>query len=306
MEKKISVIIPNYNGKELLEQNLPNVIKYCPNCEIIIVDDGSTDGSAQLIKNKFKNIKLIETKKNLGFSKAINLGVEKAQGRYILLLNSDTSPQKDFLEPLKKHFQKDKLFAVALADYSHEDGEIVIRGRGGANFKKGFLAHFAASIKSGETLWVSGGSGIFDKEKFLNLDGFDPIFHPFYWEDIDLSYRAAKSGYICQFEPKSKVDHFHQKGAIKTKFAWQFVEIVSYKNQFLFVWKNISDPLLLSQHILWLPYHFTKAFLRLDAYFFLGFFWALFQIPKLIFNFPQLSTNYQLSDREIIKKFEKP
>ena len=307
MEKKISVIIPNYNGKKLLKKNLSSVIKNCPNCQVIVIDDASTDDSVNFIHRNFKKIKIIELKKNRGFAYAANLGVRQATGDFVVLLNSDVSPKNNFLKPALDHFKNRKVFAVALADHSHENGKIMIRGRGGAIFIKGFVNHFALPSKSAETLWVSGGSGLFDKRKFLELGGFDTNFVPFYWEDIDLSFRAWRSGYICLFEPKSSVDHFHQEGAIQKSKSSFFVKTVSYKNQFIFVWKNISDFLLLSQHILWLPYHFAKALLTLDVTFFVGFLWAVLKIPQLVVNYPTTElSNYQLTDREVLNKFAKP
>src|SRR3990167_7033877 len=122
MAKKVSVIIPNYNGEELLSHNLPNVIKFCKACEIIVVDDASSDGSVKLIKESHKNIKLIKNSKNLGFARSINKGVENASGDLVLLLNSDVLPREDFLDPALKQFKDTNLCAVALADYSHENG----------------------------------------------------------------------------------------------------------------------------------------------------------------------------------------
>ena len=306
MAKKVSVIIPNYNGEELLSHNLPNVIKFCKACEIIIVDDASSDGSVKLIKKSYRDIKLIKNSRNLGFARSINIGVESASGDLVLLLNSDVSPREDFLDSALKQFKDKKLFAVALADFSHENGKIIKRGRGGAVFEKGFVNHFKLPSEFGETLWVSGGSGLFDKEKFKALGGFDPIYAPFYWEDIDLSFRAWQIGWRCIFEPKSQVDHFHEKGAIKKSSSKFFVKTVSYKNQFIFVWKNIEDYLLMIQHLLWLPYHFTKALINLDFAFFVGFLWAVLKLPVLIFNFSLFTFHFSLSDREVIKKFEKP
>lgn len=307
MEKKISVIIPNYNGKELLAKNLPEVIKNCPNCQIIVVDDASYDGSVDLIRKKFKKITVIELPKNVGFANAVNEGVKKAKHNLVLLLNSDVAPQSNFLKPALEHFSDKsiaaKLFAVALSDQSQEEGKIIQRGRGAAIFQKGFVSHFALSPQSGPTLWVSGGSGLFDKKKFLALGGFDNIFAPFYWEDIDLSFRAWRSGFICLFEPKAKVNHFHEQGAILKQKSPLFIRTVSYKNQFLFVFKNIADYFLAFQHLLWLPYHFLKAILKLDIAFFAGFIWAILKIPSLIVNYEPSTTNYQLSDREVLSKF---
>ncbi len=304
MAQKISVIIPNYNGKELLSKNLPIVIENCPNCEIIIVDDASTDDSLNFLQKNFKKIKLVIHDKNEGFAKSVNDGVNRASGELIVLLNSDVSPRPNFLKDALSHFMVDtELFAVGFADYSHEGDKIVIRGRGGVNFKKGFVAHFAVTPKAGETFWISGGSGLFSKKKFLELGGFDTNFAPFYWEDIDLAFRAWQKGYRCLFEPNAKVDHFHHEGAIKKSKSPFFIKSVSYKNQFIFVWKNISDVFFLIAHLLWLPYHFAKAAITFDVAFFAGFAWAIFQLPKLIFDYPVINGKFVLSDKEIIQKF---
>lgn len=308
MEEKVTVVIPNFNGRDLLAKNLPKVAEVCPKSEIIVVDDASTDDSRQLLEENFKKIKVVENKKNLGFARSANIGVAAAKGDFILFLNTDVSPQPDFLKTVLEHFKSKNtpnLFAVALADQSHENSKVVVRGKGGAKFKKGFLSHFAASPQSGETLWVSGGSGLFDKKKFLDLGGFDPIFAPFYWEDIDLSWRAYKLGFICLFDSRARVDHYHEEGVIKKTYSPLYIKTVAYKNQFIFVWKNISDYLLLTQHLLWLPFHFAKAMLRFDTTFFLGFIWALIKIPQLIFQSHLSSDNETLSDKEVLQKFER-
>ena len=282
MAQKISVIIPNYNGHQILEKTIPNVVKNCKGCEIIVVDDGSSDNSVAYLK-KLKNIKIIALPQNKGFAAAINTGVKNAAGDLVLLLNSDVSPQKDFLNPLVKYFKDGKnLFAVGIADKSHENGKIVLRGRGGAHFKKGFIIHYALPVKSGQTLWVSGGSALFDKQKFLDLQGFDTLYAPFYWEDIDLSYRARKAGYYCVFEEKSQADHYHEEGAIKKTKSEKFIRAISYKNQFLFFWKNIQDPIYITLHFLYLPYHVVIAAIKLDWPFFVGFFKAALQIKTII------------------------
>lgn len=306
MAQKISVIIPNYNGENLLKKNLPVVIKNCPDCEIIVVDDASTDDSVKILKENFQKVKVVALEKNRGFASAVNTGVKKAAGIYILLLNSDVAPREKFLEPLKNAFENNEnLFAAAILDVSHEFGKKVEKGRGGAAFKKGFVNHYSLPISIGETLWVSGGSGLFDKSIFLKLGGMDRIYAPFYWEDIDLSYRARKLGYICLFEPSSIADHYHQEGAIKKHHTDFYIKTISYKNQFIFVWKNISDYLLLSQHLFWLPYHFINALINRDWAFYAGFFRASLQIPKLILNYQKTESEFTVSDKEIFKKFEK-
>lgn len=304
MEKKVSIVIPNYNGRNLLLKNLPNVIKYSEGAEVIVVDDASFDDSVELIRKKFKKVKVIRKTKNGGFAQTANLGVLKANGDFILLLNSDVSPRRDFLKIALKNFSQ-QTFAVGLCDWSHEDNKIIAKGRGGAQFKRGFLNHFPATIEKGETLWVSGGSAIFKKSIFQKVGGFDELYKPFYWEDIDLSFRARRLGYICVFEPFSKVDHFHEEGAILKRHSKFFIKTISYKNQFLFVWKNIDDYHLIILHILWLPYHFVKAILSLDIAFLFGFLKASAQIPALISSGEPVSANYKLTEMEVLKNFAK-
>lgn len=306
MAKKISVIIPNYNGRDLLVKNLPRVIQNFPGCEIIVVDDASSDDSVEFVKKNFGKIKVFSTRKNCGFANAVNFGVKKAGGDLAILLNSDAVPRANFLNKALNYFTNDDIFAVGFCDYSHENGKIVTRGRGGAKFKRGMLSHFAAESETGETLWVSGGSAIVDRNKFLELGGFDKNFAPFYWEDIDLCFRAWRRGYRCIFDSDLKVDHFHEEGAIRKEYSPFFIKTVSYKNQFIFVWKNIADVYLIFKHLVCLPYHFITALLRFDSAFFAGFIWACVTVPKLIFDDLLSIANYKFSEKEVINKFEKP
>lgn len=306
MEKRISVIIPNYNGKHLLEKNLPSVVKNCSGCDIIVVDDASTDGSVEFLKHKFKKVRIVRLNKNSGFAAAANLGVEKAKSPFVLLLNSDVSPRQNFLKPALKHFANEKLFGIGLQDYSHEKGKIIVKGRGGMKFKRGFFIHFPAFIERGATFWVSGGSGLFDRNKFLQLKGFDLIFKPFYWEDIDLSFRAWRAGYSCIFEPLAKVDHYHEEGSIITQKSQFYILSAAYKNQFIFTWKNISNYLWALEHLFWLPYHIVKAIVSLNFAFVTGLIWAALLLPNLILSQHLINNDYKFNDKEIIEIYDKP
>lgn len=295
----LSVIIPNYNGKDLLKKNLPKVFEAVENTEIIVVDDASTDGSLGVLNDFKTKIKILKNEKNLGFSSTINKGVKEAKGEIIVLLNTDVVPEKDFLKPLLKHFENKKIFAVGCMDKSVEDDKIVLRGRGVGQWKRGFLVHSRGEIDKTNTLWVGGGSGAFRKSIWEELGGFDGLYNPFYWEDIDLSYRALKSGYKIVFEPKSVVSHEHEKGAIKSSYSNFKVKTIVYRNQFIFVWKNATDLNLQFFHLLWLPYHFIKAFMKGDIAFFTGFFTAFFRLPKIISSSLEDQKSFILKDSQV-------
>lgn len=311
----ISIIIPNYNGENLLKKNLPKVFeaakfyrgKENANVEIIVIDDASTDSSESVISgfhslsNRItSNFKFIQNKKNLGFSPTVNKGVKEAQGEILVLLNTDISPDKDFLVPLLSHFKDPNIFAVGCMDKSVENKKIILRGRGVGKWQRGFLIHARGEVDRTTTLWVNGGSGAFRKSIWQKIGGFNELYAPFYWEDIDLSYRALKSGYKILFEPKSVVLHEHEKGAINIKYSPKEIKTIAYRNQFIFVWENASDFNLRISHALWMPYHFVKALMRRDLPFFIAFFKALILISKIIqFNI-KTQKIFVKKDREVI------
>lgn len=313
----ISIIIPNYNGEKLLAKNLPRVVEAIKDykgglIEVIIPDDPSTDISKEVIKQfiagiKDENIKgkTIENKnKNLaGFSKNVTRGVSIATGEIIILLNTDVYPHKGFLEPLLKHFIDPEVFAVGCMDESLENGKVTKKGRGLGNWNRGFLIHKKGDVDKSNTLWVSGGSGAFRISTWDKLGGLDPSYDPFYWEDIDISYRALKSGYKVVFEPDSIVTHEHELGAVKKLFTENYIKKIAYRNQFNFIWKNITDASLIASHIFWLPYHFIKAFTNRDIAFFQGFFMAFFNMPNIFKKRRNVAEQFKLSDKEIIKLF---
>lgn len=247
--------MPNFNGEKLLEKNLPKILeakefKGNKIIEIIIVDDASWDQSVNFLKNNFPNIKLVKHKINRGFSSSVNTGVRSAKGDLILLLNTDVLPEKDFLVPVLPHFFDPKVFAVSL----HEEGY----GWGSANFSDGYiqLAQGEESKESHMSFYVSGGSGVFRRSLWVALGGMDEkLLSPFYWEDIDLCYRAAKRGYINLWEPGGIVIHKHESTI--SKLSKDYVARVRERNQLLMLWKNITSVNLLRKHVFGV---FTRLF----------------------------------------------
>lgn len=310
---KIDVVIPNYNGADLIKKNLSDVIRSFDGhkeISIIIVDDGSEEDdykklrtSVDLVNMSSKiPVVLIRKEKNEGFSSTVNLGVRSSKADIILLLNSDAVPYKGFLEPCLKLIDKrPNLFGVGLMDVSVEGDKKVKRGRGVAFWKKGMLGHRRGEVDKKDTFWISGGSSIVRREIFEKLSGFDSLFNPFYWEDIDLSYRARKSGYEIEFLSESMVEHRHDEGSIKKHFSSSKVTSVAYKNQFIFHWKNITDFSLILSHFFWLPFHLLNATLKGDKNFLDGFFLALNKLPDIIKHRNSQKKFYVECDKDIIK-----
>lgn len=277
---------------------MPQIIKHSPGCEIIVVDDASTDDSVVYLKKHFPQIKVVQLRRNNRYAAACNAGVAEASGDILMLLNNDVSPLPHYLKPLLSHFADPNVFAVGCAEKSNMKST-EISGRGCGGFSRGMMVHWRCeNQKSGPSLWVSGGSGAFRKAIWNELGGMDPLFAPAYEEDRDLCYRALKRGYLVLFEEKSQVIHQHETTNQRV-LGKADMAISSYKNQFLIVWKNISSTRLVIGHLLWLPYHLVVGSLRTQGQMARGFLAALSQLPAIITKRQVERRDTTLSDADV-------
>lgn len=298
-----SIIIPSYNGKHLLAKHLPRVVEASDSeVEIIVVDDASTDGSMEFVNQNFKNIKVVRLTSNKRFAGACNAGVKHATSKIVVLLNNDVSPKPSFLKPLLSHFRDANVFAVGCKEIDLNGN---ISGRSCGSFERGFLTHYRCPDQSaGGTLWASGGSGAFRKSYWHRLEGMDITFRPAYEEDRDICYRALKRGWKVIFEPLSVVEHQHETTNRKVLGEWK-IQSASYKNQFLLVWKNITDTKLLLNHLFWLPYHLVFTTIRSRGLFLLGLLWALVQLPQTL-PLRWMERRYSIyTDMQVLNQFSK-
>ena len=302
----VSIVIPDYNGIELLRKCLGSIfqIDEFKNGlhEVLVVDDASNYDIASSIREDFPRVRVIRNKRNLGFGRSSNRGIREAKGELIVLLNNDIMVSKDFLEPLKRHFRDDSVFAVSPKLY-YWDKKTFNYGMHMGRFRDGYLSLWnEAETKNGDrvsetapTVFAVGGAMAFRKRDFLWLGGFDDIFRPNCWEDIDISYRAQKRGLKVLYEPGSLMYH---KGGATVNYA-RHKEL---KNELLFMWKNITDERMLLEHFYYLPKFFLcgkhssrRAFLR-------GYLWAFdHMIPALANRFRE-SRYIKRSDRDILNR----
>ncbi len=250
-----SVVIPNWNGRDLLEKYLPSVIEAMagsPENEVIVVDNGSTDGSAEFVTSRFPQVKLVALPRNLGFGGGSNAGFRAAKNEIVVLLNSDMRAAPDFLAPLLEGFRDPDVFAVScqifftdplklreetgLTQGWWQDGGLRVRHRDDAAVDDLFPCFYGG-----------GGSCAFSRGKFLELGGFDPLLEPFYLEDTDLGYMAWKRGWKVLYQPRSVVYHEH-RGTIGKRFKPEWIETVLKTNYLLFCWKNIHEARRLAAH----------------------------------------------------------
>ena len=301
--KKISTIIPNYNGRELLEKNLPEILAAVKDTEIIIVDDGSLDGSVEYLKKNFPKIKIIKNKKNQGFVFSANRGIKTAKGEIVILLNTDIRPERNFLAAILSNFKEDT-FAIASLQQIREGKRKFFGGAPKGLFRYGFLKHLNQKgpyPKVFPIFYANGGASAFSRQKLLELGGFDEIYSPYYWEDADLSWQAQKRGWKVLGASQSRVFHEHESTIQK---QGKRVRKVASRNFFIFNWKNLSNLDLILKHLFWLPINLTRELFRGNFVYWAGFFMALGKLPQIIRIRKNNRKYYQVPDKEILKKWQ--
>ena len=302
----ITLIITNWNGKDLLRECLPSILKAVDfdskrSYEIMVVDDFSSDDSLKILEEEFPEVTRLKTPFNMGFQRANNHGIEQARSKLVMPINNEIKLDEDALFFLAEHFKKENVFSVS-GKFFGFDGKTFLYGNRGGYFRNGhFYLYEKAADDESQTLFACGGAFMVDRKRYLELGGFDNLYHPLYYEEIDLSYRALKRGWEVHYEPKSIAYHKVQSTITKQEKK-RSIELISARNNYLFVWKNILDPSLTLQFILFIPLFLIRDLFKLKSRFWVAFFMALKRMPAALKSRKEEKLNTLFSDYEILKK----
>ncbi len=260
--RSVSVIIPNYNGKHFLAPCLDALKKQSvPDFEILVVDNGSSDGSCAFLAEQYPEVKVIALPENTGFTGAVNTGVQAAEGTYVLLLNNDTVPDDDFVAELLKGIrERPKAFScgscmLTLADPTVLDSAGDLYSALGWAFARGKGKKAEKFQKPVRVFSVCVGAAIYRRDLFLELGLLDEN-HFAYLEDMDIGYRARIRGYENWYIPSAKVLHVGSGTSGSTHNAFKVTH--SSRNNVYMIHKNM--PLL--QRILNSPLLFLGFFVK--------------------------------------------
>jgi len=214
---KIAVVIPNWNGIDFIEACLQALSKQTQAHTAIVVDNGSVDGSCELIRDKYPHMQLHAFKDNAGFAGGVNRGIKPAleQGfDVIVLLNNDAAPAPDWLERLTAAAQAHPEAGIVTSKIRHL-GDPKLDSTGdfyttwGFAFPRGRDEVDTGQYDSSDQQVVfsgSGGASLYRAEVFRKIGLFDERFFA-YFEDVDISFRAQLAGYKVRYEPKAVVEH---------------------------------------------------------------------------------------------------
>jgi GT2 family glycosyltransferase/glycosyltransferase involved in cell wall biosynthesis len=312
-----SVVIPNWNGRDLLDKYLPSVIAALSDSaqnEIIVVDNGSEDGSADFLLGHFPQVRVLALERNLGFGGGSNAGFRAARNDIVVLLNSDMRVERNFLQPLLDGFKQDgfdddKTFAVSCQIFFSDPAKL----REETGLTEGWWSQGGLRVRHRTEpglrqlypcFYGGGGSCAFDRRKFLELGGFDELLKPFYLEDTDLGYLAWKRGWKVVYQPASVVYHEH-RGTIGKRFSETYIQAVLKKNFLLFTWKNIHDWRWMSSHIFFTWAGATLSWLAGDSPerpSFSAILRACLALPRAMVSRSRARALAMVSDREAFRR----
>lgn len=251
-EPKVSFIIVNYNGKHHLKECFETIydLDYPKEkLEIVMVDNGSKDGSIEFVKKNFSKVKIIKNESNLGFAKPNNQGAAIAEGEYLALINNDMRVNKDWLRTMLKTLEDagDESYACVGSKILNWDGTKLDFAGGAVNFMGfGYQDDYGMPIKEANSkyntdrdiLFACGGALLIDKKVFLEIGGFDEDYFAYY-EDTDLGWRLWVLGYKVRFSANSIC--YHKHNSTSKSFNQNKMKALFERNALFSIYKNYSN-----------------------------------------------------------------
>lgn len=214
MSLSASIIIPAWNGRDYIEACLTSVMAQSPApLEVIVVDNASTDGTADLIADKFPSVRLIQNVRNRGFSGGCNAGLAIAQGDYFVLLNQDTAVDADWLQILSQTLDNREV-GIAGCKIFYPDGKTIQHAGVAIDWPLGLTSHVGHGQPDSQTLntpasveAVTGAAMAFRRDVLAAVGPLDEGFWPGYFEDVDFCLRVREAGYDIQLAPDATLTH---------------------------------------------------------------------------------------------------
>ncbi len=246
----VSIVIPNWNGKRFLPGCLDSlrVLEY-PLCEIIVVDNGSHDGSVELLQAQYPEVQLVRFDKNTGFSVAVNAGICASHGEFIALLNNDTVVERDWISQMLQAMRTHPEIGSTACKMLAYDDRRLLDGAGDGYPRGGLPGRIGhRELDQGQfddqryILGACGGAVLYRREMLENIGLFDEDYFA-YLEDVDMGLRAQSAGYKCLYVPSAVMYHL---GCGTTGSGYHpMVVRLSSQNNWNTIVKNIPTPLLI-------------------------------------------------------------
>lgn len=227
--EQVTVVIPNYNGIKFMEDCMDSLLAQksdAPEFRILLVDNGSTDGSLALLERKYPQVQVIALSENTGFCHAVNVGIRQCESPYVLLLNNDTKVRPGFIRHLYEAIvNRPEAFSVSAKMLMWDDPELLDDAGDrycclGWAYARGKGKPAKQYDEPCRVFAACGGAAIYRKAVLDEIGLFDEA-HFAYLEDLDIGYRAAIYGYHNYYEPSAEVIHYGSASSGSRYNAWK-------------------------------------------------------------------------------------
>ncbi len=291
------LIVLHYNRRDLLASFLPSVVMAARrskhSCKVTVLDNCSSDDSVQYVRTHFPDVEVDVARKNKVLC-SFNDYVKKCSEDIVVLLNNDMELAPDFVDPLIEPFLKDsQILFVA----SEGDRSILSIRHGIISAVIDYPGHVALNQEPG--LAFSAGVAAFDRKKYLELGGYDELYLPGRYEDVDLCYRGWKRGWKGVYQPDSRKKHVGG-ASFDRAFNHHQTQTMVFRNAILFTIKNVTDPFLLLQFAFGITLRLIAAFFTGKWFLWCGFFQAFGRMPQALKKRKEIQKQSIYSDREVM------
>lgn len=314
MNENVSVVIPTWRGKHLLEAYLPSIIEatdfyrrnHGTDTEIIVVEDAGGDDTVQWLRSQYgERIIALEHEQNMGFCSACQTGFTHARFPVVLLLNNDVRLEADCIAPMVDHFRDPGVFAVTGKMYNQK-GDTFCNGGKVGEFRRGMWSSYrnydVLPSAKGEFSYLSfaaiGAFSAYDREKFLQVGGFDPLTAMY--EDIEISYRGWKRGWLIRYEPNSIAYHDASQ-TMKRRYRKRSLNMLSNRSRILMHWILLHDRRMFGLHLASITLRFLTSWIWLDWPFYWAIFTGLRNISAILKKRDENRRAAKRSDRELLQ-----
>jgi GT2 family glycosyltransferase len=260
MTRPVSVVLPSLDDLDLLEAGLPPLLEELERRgqgdEVVIVDDTGRNVLGPALAERFGTVRVLAMEKNGGYAAALLAGMRAAQHPLVFSMNPDVRVRPGFLDPLVACLAEPEVAAVvprvllggqeerieSLTYLEEKAGLLVVDQPGLGDVVD------APRLRLGSVAFAIGGACLLRRDEFLESGGFDPLFEPFYWEDVDWGWQQWRAGRCILYQPASVVEH-HHRGTIGRRLGADFVRAVIERNRLLFTWKHAQGREFQRRHL---------------------------------------------------------
>jgi GT2 family glycosyltransferase len=297
--RTVTFIVPNYNQRHLMDFCLPPLLAEAGDRHrVLVVDDASTDDTVGYLRATYPQVRVVALSRNQGFGGAVRAGIAASDTPLFALINTDVQVRPGWLAAILPHFDRPDIFGVC-SRIDLPGGSRMETGNVAAAWSGILEPYHVPPAHPGPILYAGGASSVYDRAKYDALGGFETVYRPMYFEDIELGYRAWRRGWRSLFEPNASV--YHQRRAwIGTRFSDAQANETFLRNGLLFVWKNVRDPVMLAQNCAYVSARLVREVLGGEGTMARAFLRALPLLGRMLMARWRDHRRGDLADRQIL------